>query len=241
MAKANVLQTLDDVDFTVLAATSVLGDLMEKCPPAEACRDAFERMSKATVQMCLSTTGFGSHGTAYQQTQSAPPRPSFASSTSERYNKFPDYSSNAIQSASRQPPAKAKRPPPRFDMNLRDLFPDESSLESFSNSFSGQLRQSQVQVPRQPQHGQVPQHHPTQTQQGQNTNPPFYYDTGTYNPEDLVGIPGMDFLGNDGEDLKVDTNGIDLGLGMGLDFQHDWSDGTQFDLFDGFFFGGGAQ
>ncbi|EFQ98536.1 purine utilization positive regulator [Nannizzia gypsea CBS 118893] len=51
--------TLDDVDFTVLAATSVLKDLIEKCPPAEACRDAFERMSKATVQMGLSTTGFG--------------------------------------------------------------------------------------------------------------------------------------------------------------------------------------
>ncbi|WEW54875.1 hypothetical protein PRK78_000301 [Emydomyces testavorans] len=53
------LLTLDEVDFTVLGATSVLEDLMEKCPPAEACRDAFERMSKATVQMCLSTTGFG--------------------------------------------------------------------------------------------------------------------------------------------------------------------------------------
>ena len=51
--------SLDDFDFTVLAATSVLGDLMEKCPPAEACRDAFERMSKATVQMCLSTPGYG--------------------------------------------------------------------------------------------------------------------------------------------------------------------------------------
>ncbi|KAF2458573.1 fungal-specific transcription factor domain-containing protein [Lineolata rhizophorae] len=51
--------SLDDVDFTVLAATSVLQDLMEKCPPAEACRDAFDRMSKATISMCLSTTGFG--------------------------------------------------------------------------------------------------------------------------------------------------------------------------------------
>ncbi|CAZ83072.1 unnamed protein product [Tuber melanosporum] len=45
--------TMDDVDFTILAATSVLGDLVDKCPPAEACRDAFERMSRATVQMCL--------------------------------------------------------------------------------------------------------------------------------------------------------------------------------------------
>ncbi|EGC43595.1 C6 transcription factor [Histoplasma capsulatum var. duboisii H88] len=34
--------------------------ILEKCLPAETCRDAFERMSKATVQMCLSTTGFGS-------------------------------------------------------------------------------------------------------------------------------------------------------------------------------------
>ncbi|TVY67428.1 Positive regulator of purine utilization, partial [Lachnellula suecica] len=52
--------TMDEVDFTILAATSVLGDLIEKCPPAEACRDAFDRMSKATVQMCMSTTGFSS-------------------------------------------------------------------------------------------------------------------------------------------------------------------------------------
>jgi hypothetical protein len=26
---------------------------------------------------------------------------------------------------------------------------------------------------------------------------------------------------------------------MGLDYQHDWSDGQQYDLFDGFFFGNG--
>lgn len=34
--------------------------ILEKCLPAESCLDASERMSKATVQMCLSTTGFGS-------------------------------------------------------------------------------------------------------------------------------------------------------------------------------------
>lgn len=31
---------------------------------------------------------------------------------------------------------------------------------------------------------------------------------------------------------------VDLGFDLGLDGEHDWSDGTQFDLFDGFFFGG---
>ena len=35
--------------------------MVEKCPPAEACRDAFDRMSKATVAMCMSTTGFSTN------------------------------------------------------------------------------------------------------------------------------------------------------------------------------------
>ncbi|KAI5306876.1 Fungal specific transcription factor [Ascosphaera pollenicola] len=52
--------TLEEVDLTILAATSVLGDLIQKCPPAEACRDAFNRMSETTVRMCLGNSGFGS-------------------------------------------------------------------------------------------------------------------------------------------------------------------------------------
>ena len=65
----------------------------------------------------------------------------------------------------------------------------------------------------------------------------------TYNPDFMSSLPGMDFLNNAiggssaGEDFSFDNNGLDLGFGMGLDFQHDWSDGQQFDLFDGFFFG----
>jgi len=46
---------MDEIDFTIFAATSVLGDLVEKCPPAQACKEAFERMSKATVSMCLAS------------------------------------------------------------------------------------------------------------------------------------------------------------------------------------------
>lgn len=52
-------QTMDEVDFTILAATSVFTDLIEKCPPAEACRDAFDRTAKATLKMANSTGGFG--------------------------------------------------------------------------------------------------------------------------------------------------------------------------------------
>ena len=50
---------MDEVDFTILAATSVFGDLTEKCPPAEACREAFDRTAKATIKMANSKGGFG--------------------------------------------------------------------------------------------------------------------------------------------------------------------------------------
>ncbi|KAK4238862.1 hypothetical protein C8A03DRAFT_33117 [Achaetomium macrosporum] len=51
--------TMDEVDFTVLAATSVFNDFIDKCPPAEACRDAFERTVKATLRMVNASGGFG--------------------------------------------------------------------------------------------------------------------------------------------------------------------------------------
>ncbi|RYO76541.1 hypothetical protein DL766_010379 [Monosporascus sp. MC13-8B] len=51
--------TMDEVDFTILAATSVFSDLISKCPPAETCRDAFDRTAKATIKMAQSTGGFG--------------------------------------------------------------------------------------------------------------------------------------------------------------------------------------
>ncbi|KAL2153244.1 hypothetical protein VTH82DRAFT_4399 [Thermothelomyces myriococcoides] len=53
--------TMDEVDFTVLAATSVFQDFIDKCPPAEACRDAFERTVKATLKMVNASGGFGQH------------------------------------------------------------------------------------------------------------------------------------------------------------------------------------
>lgn len=51
--------TMDEVDFTILAATSVFTDLSEKCPPAEACREAIDRTARATIRMANSTGGFG--------------------------------------------------------------------------------------------------------------------------------------------------------------------------------------
>jgi hypothetical protein len=56
--------TLDDVDFTILAATSVLDDLIVFCPPARACRDAFSRMASTTIKMGIAKGGFGQHAQA---------------------------------------------------------------------------------------------------------------------------------------------------------------------------------
>src|ERR1700710_2346657 len=99
---------MDEVDFTILAATSVLGDLIEKCPPAEACRDAFDRMSKATVQMCMSTTGFSS---------SAQGLNSRRRSHGQHDSNSNDYF-NSNNGKLRRP---SGRPKPTFDMGLNDL------------------------------------------------------------------------------------------------------------------------
>jgi hypothetical protein len=64
--------SLDDVDFTVLAGSSVLGDLATKCPPAESCREAFLRMSKTTIAMVEKTTGFGNKSTLSSQPLRSP-------------------------------------------------------------------------------------------------------------------------------------------------------------------------
>ncbi|KAI5211955.1 hypothetical protein AUEXF2481DRAFT_37011 [Aureobasidium subglaciale EXF-2481] len=124
--------TLDDVDFTILAATSVLGDMIEKCPPAEACRDAFDRMSKATIAMVEQTTGFGSQALRYIAQAQKVQQHAEAAAASEHIIRKPNPASvvatgNQGRSQQHQQPQQARRPMPRFDMNLRDLFTDDES------------------------------------------------------------------------------------------------------------------
>lgn len=81
--------------------------------------------------------------------------------------------------------------------------------------------------------------------------------TSFFNPSDFSNLPDMSFLDtfgggpndsdNFGDSMNgfgggtgTAVNGIDLGFGMNMDLQHDWSEGNQFDLLDGFFFGGGV-
>lgn len=137
------MQTLDEVDFTVLAATSVLGDLMHKCPPAEACRDAFERMSKATVQMALSTTGFGSQVDLTRHFRANAPQ-----LAGGLYSGRPRYSQRQRMKHTMPPPRQTQtrqsRPMPRFDMNLEDLFGDDNDNISTGRTSSTTRKRMQT-------------------------------------------------------------------------------------------------
>ncbi|MCJ1310628.1 Fungal specific transcription factor [Agyrium rufum] len=171
--------TLDDVDFTVLAGTSVLEDLIPKCPPAEACRDAFVRMSQATINMCVQTHGFGTRAAApiplnppegkskhnysksqpmapmgdgtnyFQQAPQPPPPPQPIMQPNNHHPVF-------IQAQDEHGAFRPTRPKPQLDSNLRELFPDQN----FDNLPPGPRRWSlskfaQSAMPQQQQQSQT--------------------------------------------------------------------------------------
>lgn len=285
-------QTLDEVDFTVLAATSVLGDLMHKCPPAEACRDAFERMSKATVQMCLSTTGFGSQ---VDMTRIHTASHGASSLYPGRARQPMDRRQRAGQGQTRQATqTRSSRPMPKFDMNLADLFNDNrADNRPGGQPFSIRSEQTDQMAPGfagDRSVGPFAQRNPSMEYFMKYENPgspqplpQFYYGSSPQQsgspgsvahtsgnahavlPSDAEGQPGisLDFLdfGSGDPDhlanLEADPNadyslaavpslghnlgqnvGIDLGFGMAVDFQHDWSENPNYDLLEGYFFGG---
>ncbi|KAJ5901645.1 hypothetical protein N7495_002173 [Penicillium taxi] len=266
--------TLDEVDFTVLAATSVLGDLMHKCPPAEACRDAFERMSKATVQMSLSTTGFGS------QVDMTLVNSGSSSSGSLQLGRRPPMEQRQRGQVPSRRPAQARtaRPVPKFDMNLGDLFNDNAPFadrprpdnrpggqpfypESVHSGYATDrpirsypqhnppveyLKYENSESPQPPPHcyySNSPQQSGSPASMGNGPHPAPYAD-----PESQPGM-SLDFLDWDAgtqatephlnADHNLDQNvGIDLGFGMAMDFQHDWSENPSYDILEGYFFGG---
>lgn len=269
---------------------------MHKCPPAEACRDAFERMSKATVQMCLSTTGFGS-----QVDMSRVHTGSHASGSLHQGRRQPFDPRRLHQGQARRPPQnRSARPVPKFDMNLADLFNDNTPLtdRSRADNLAGHP------YPVRPEHGEsmapglaaegpsrpFVQRTPSMEyylkyEAPGSPQPPqqFYYSTspqqtgspGSVAPNAANGphaVPStdqeaqngisLDFLDfrsgdPDSQALEADPNGdynmanvpplgpnlgqnvgIDLGFGMAMDYQHDWSENPNYDLLEGYFFGG---
>ncbi|PNS14912.1 hypothetical protein CAC42_2141 [Sphaceloma murrayae] len=96
----------EDIDLTVLAATSVLTALIPKCPPAQNCRDAFKRMSKVTMAFYLANI---------------PPKPNafqppMTSPTQEHQSRL-----QLSVPADNNP----RRPSPQFDTGFKSLFSEE--------------------------------------------------------------------------------------------------------------------
>lgn len=252
--------TLDDVDFTVLIATSVLGDLSDKCPPADSCRDAFVRMSKATISMVMSTTGFGNASTLGSQPLNSP-------GGYFKNLRSPQQSPGASQTQSGQQM-------PQFDVNLRDLFSDEelanrpptyrrvpaitmpqqsaASSPVFSEPAHALARGFTTSHPEpgmQSTSGPPPQQD-TQARQSyhmpdqQSYQQPFTESTMAPGQTDFS-LDNLDFLdtlpeNSSGNNLWGNVNEFEFGFGtggMGYDGNASWEANGGVDLFDGFFFG----
>ncbi|KAL8660218.1 MAG: hypothetical protein Q9226_000020 [Calogaya cf. arnoldii] len=200
--------TLDDVDFTVLAATSVLGDLSEKCPPAEACRDAFERMSKATVKMCLSTTGFGSRATASQSRQ----RQEMSQDSRAGNGALVQCEQHRLTRAGLQNKAG-------LGDYVDSYVQDEPGLDP---RFGERQANDETAAYTSPPYA-APQ--------------PLClgFDDGFSSTYEGAADMGPDSLLANMDPLAYDT---ESGTNPGFGIENDWSDGLQLDLFDGFFFGG---
>ncbi|KAH8680904.1 fungal-specific transcription factor domain-containing protein [Xylariales sp. PMI_506] len=270
--------TMDEVDFTILAAISVFSDLVEKCPPAEACRDAFDRTAKATVKMATQTGGFGLPQAQPNHSQRASHDYISAREATANRHKHHQRLSLEQNQASRSPyeiPLDGYAPQNRG--------PQTPSLQS--SPFSLTMPQVKTEpdgysmirgVPRQtdeqdqsaidpvllpsPSAAQHTSQSPisvsslsTNTAQPAGLNnfirsPPGTFNNNSNNTPGQVSysdLQGMDFLqglqnasSTDGE-AGADVQQMDLGFGLGWEgMHHDFSDGQQVDLFDGFFFGG---
>lgn len=197
-------------------------------------------MSKATIKMCLSSTGFGSQVKFSQQIDEPP----MVSNHFER--QIPQSNFTSIPS----------RPPPRFDDNLKDLFSDNwlSSDGRISESQAGPYVRPQFKAPYiAPRPSFSPSNTSSlspstgstyQQQQPPDRGPSFYPHTTVPpvndNTNDLLNYDNMydfDFLVNN----DVPTSTGESGLHLGFDGNHDWADGGSAqlpNLFGGFFFGG---
>ncbi|KAI1377797.1 hypothetical protein F4677DRAFT_444386 [Hypoxylon crocopeplum] len=288
--------TMDEVDFTILAATSVFTDLIEKCPPAEACRDAFDRTAKATVKMANSTGGFGqvlhrnkrtsknsNDRIDYLNTREATAnrhrhhRASLDHSASRSTSSFntpgqESYSSHDTSApmGSMQAPSQTSgfrltmpsvkteqdgysmlRSMPQSSLSTGSIsdvasLPDNSAIDPVLLPSPAAHSNSPVSVnsltPQSTQGQQFPQ-----TVSGTSNFNLLRSPASNFTPSSSINysdLQGMDFLqgiqdqpnadGLAGTDMQMD-----MGFGLGWEgMHHDFSDGQQVDLFDGFFFGG---
>lgn len=287
--------SMDEVDFTILAATSVFSDLIDKCPPAEACRDAFDRTAKATIKMANSNGGFGQtlnrhsrgskgssdridyltarEATANRQKQNPhSPIDQSSSRSATIYEAPPSRESYVTQNAVAQMAAMSSAQPYRLGVsNIKSEHDGYSmnrampgaALNTGSLAEMGTMADTSaidpVLLPSQSPQMNSPAsissltpkstHQQYTPQSGSNSNfnmlrtPPANFVSGPV-ALNLSDLQGMDFLQNlqdpsGGDGFTNQDMQMDMGFGIGWEgMHHDFSDGQQVDLFDGFFFGG---
>lgn len=284
---------MDEVDFTILAATSVFTDLIEKCPPAEACRDAFDRTAKATIKMANSTGGFGQvlhrskrtarnanerndylnareatanrhkthHSRASLDHAGSRTTSSYTTPGQESYTSLDTTSQmGSLQAGGfrlSMPSVKSEqdgysilRSMPQSTLSTASIsdvasLPDNSAIDPVLLPSPGAHSASPVSVNSltpQSSHGQQFQQNAGNSNFNMLRSPASNFTpSASINYSDLQ---GMDFLqgiqDQPNADGMVNTDlQMDMGFGLGWEgMHHDFSDGQQVDLFDGFFFGG---
>ncbi|KAI1436086.1 fungal-specific transcription factor domain-containing protein [Xylaria sp. CBS 124048] len=279
--------TMDEVDFTILAATSVLSDLISKCPPAEACRDAFDRTAKATIKMANANGGFGqvlnrhnhlpkgkNGSTDYINAIEAKanhqkPNPySSGDQPSSRnaigYEASPHEPYSAHRPVAQMPAMNpgTEAPPYRVNMpNIKsehDAFPRIRPIPgtgASSGAIMAMASTSEIDPillpsdsPQMNSPGSVSSMTPKSTHQQyvpQVSNAsmlptslaPYAPGPGALSFNDLRDMEFLQYQPNADGFMNPDVQ-MDMGFGIGWEgIHHDFSEGQQVDLFDGFFFG----
>ncbi|KAI2629441.1 fungal-specific transcription factor domain-containing protein [Xylaria nigripes] len=288
--------TLDEVDFTILAAKSVFTDLIDKCPPAETCRDALDRTAKATIKMANSNGGFGQvlnrHTRVPKGNNDGIDYPSAADTTTDRQTPHPrppmdqpgSRSATMYETLHHEPfaipkpavhmaPVKSTTQAPQYRPNRPNIKSDHDGY-SMTQQVSGtglntsgitevgtMLDKSAIDPILLPSNS--PQMHSPNSVSSltpKSTHQQFTSQAGSNStfsilptpPATFAPAPGalsmsdlqdMDFLQH--LQYQPDTDGfnnpdVQMGMGFGIGWEgmhHDFSEGQQVDLFDGFFFG----
>lgn len=254
--------SMDDVDFTVLAAKSVFTDMIDKCPPAETCRDAFDRTAKATLKMATANGGFG--------TMNPRPRRQRRETTTWVTAPVPDVSSIKSSASHHRPQASDGRGY-QFDLAMGDNISspgisaggdtssqntpllmksktfDSDTLMSEARRHSGpslvdaSISQDGSSIDALARSPPIPRR---MTGQGGNSNTFIGQQFGVLGSVEYPDSQTMEFLQTlgatpNGDFPTVDQAQLDLGFGINWEGMHnDFSEGGHINPFETFFFGG---
>lgn len=258
---------------------------MEVCPPAEICRDAFERMSRATVRM--GSKGFATQAVGGVSLTAS--TKSLASSTTGNTNRVGAQNTHATASGQRAQASRPTRRHPTFDMDLSDLYQSPTTQQAnlpprrrshqptqavtaqpeqyqpnpgFPQAYTGYEQPAQQQQQQQQPYymAQSPQSvgsaphftppaHPDQQHSLTDLSLDFLdfannnainQDPNLNNPDGSVNTAGL--TSGAFNQIDPDGTGINLGgFGLDADYLRDLTtDGSGYDLMDGYWFGNSA-